>query len=189
MKIDRLKERQNKIQMEERKAVTKKEQLVKHKNAENVKYSKVIQDILNHGKVLKSAIDKYIKELKDEVDENLKTIFKSIDTDLSTVSKSIKYSNEKKNEVEDLIKTTDIANFFSDVKRMEKSMEVPVPKTQSSYNSIPKFIPEEITQSNIGVLQSEESPEELSVTFNIIQEYQTEFTVISDIIPCIDKSI
>ncbi|CAG2204745.1 unnamed protein product [Mytilus edulis] len=141
MKKERLKNGQSKIQMEEKNAVTKKEQLVKRKDAEKAKHSKVIQDILNHEKVLKSDIDKYIEELKDEVDENLKTIFKSIDTDLSIVSKSMKYSNEKNTEVEDLIKSTDVANFFSDVKRLEKSMEVPVLKTQSSYNTIPKFVP------------------------------------------------
>ncbi|CAG2243599.1 unnamed protein product [Mytilus edulis] len=179
MKKERLKNGQSKIQMEEKNAVTKKEQLVKRKDAEKAKHSKVIQDILNHGKVLKSDIDKYIEELKDEVDENLETIFKSIDTDLSIVSKSMKYSNEKNNEVEDLIKSTDVENFFSDVRKMEKSMEVPVLKTQSSYNSIPKFVSGEITQSNVGVLQSEDSSEELSVAFNIIQEYQTETTAIT----------
>ncbi|XP_071168580.1 uncharacterized protein [Mytilus edulis] len=189
MKKERLKNGQSKIQMVEKNAITKKEQLVKRKNAENAKYSKVIQDILNHGKVLKSDIDKYIKELKDEVDENLKTIFKSIDKDLSIVSQSMKQSNEKNNEVEDLIKSTDVANFFSDVRKMEKSIGVQVPKTQSSYNSIPKFVSGEITQSNVGVLQSEESPEELSVSLNIIKEYQTELTVITDIIPCVDNSV
>ncbi|XP_076101001.1 uncharacterized protein LOC143070686 [Mytilus galloprovincialis] len=189
MKKDRLKNGQSKIQMEVKKAVAIKEQLIKRKNAENAKCSRVIQDILNHGKVMKSDIDKYIKELKDEVDENLKTIFKSIDTDLSIVSKSMKYSNEKNTEVEGLIKSTEVANFFSDVRRMEKSMEVPVPKTQSTYNSIPNFVPREITQSNIGVLQSEESPEELTVAFNIIQEYQTKLSAITDIVPCVDNSV
>ncbi|VDH98060.1 tripartite motif-containing protein 71 [Mytilus galloprovincialis] len=189
MKKDRLKNGQSKIQMEEKKAVAMKEQLIKRKDAEKAKHSKVIQDILNHGKVLKSDIDKYIEELKDEVDENLKTIFKSIDTDLSIVAKSMKYSNEKNNEVEDLIKSTDLANFFSDVRKMEKSMEVPVLKTQPSYNSIPKFVPGEITQSNVGVLQIEDSSEELSVSFDIIQEYQTELTIITDIIPCVDNSV
>ncbi|VDI21276.1 Hypothetical predicted protein [Mytilus galloprovincialis] len=189
MKKERLKNGQSKIQMEEKNAVTKKEQLVKRKNTEKGKHSKVIQDILIHGKVLKSDIDKYIEELKDEVDENLKTIFKSIDTDLSIVSKSMKYSNEKNTEVEDLIKSTDLANFFSDVRKMEKSMEVPVLKTQSSYNSIPMFVPGEITQSNVGVLQIEDSSEELSFSFDIIQEYQRELTGISNIIPCVDNSV
>ncbi|XP_076103764.1 uncharacterized protein LOC143072612 [Mytilus galloprovincialis] len=183
MKKERLKNGQSKIQMEEKKAVTKNKQLVKRKNAENAKYSKVIQDILDHGKVLKSDIDKYIKELKDEVDENLKTIFKSTDTDLSIVAKSMKYYNEKNNEVEGLIKSTDLANFFSDVRKIEKSMEVPVLKTQSSYISFPKFVPGEITQSNVGVLQIEDS------SFNIIQEYQTELTVIDEIISCTDNSV
>ncbi|XP_076103763.1 uncharacterized protein LOC143072611 [Mytilus galloprovincialis] len=189
MKKERLKNEHSKIKMEEKNAVTKKEQLVKRKNAENAKYSKVIQDILNHGKVLKSDIDKYIKELKDEVDANLKTIFQSLDTDLSIVAKSMEYSNEKNTKVDDLIKSTDLANFFSDVRKMEKSMEVPVLKTQSSYNSIPKFVPGKITHSHVGVLQSEESSEELIVSFDIIQEYQTELTMITGIIPCVDNSV
>ncbi|XP_063433836.1 uncharacterized protein LOC134715530 [Mytilus trossulus] len=189
MKKESLKEGQIKFQMEERKAGTKKEQLVKRKDVEKAKHSKVIQDILNHENMLKSDIDKYIKELKDEVDENLKTIFKSIDTDLSIVSQSMKLSNEKNNKVEELIKSTDVANFFSDARRLEKSMEASVPKTKPSYNSIPKFVPGEITQSNVGVLQSEESSEELGVSFDIIQKYQTELTAILDIVPCVDNSV
>ncbi|XP_052098972.1 uncharacterized protein LOC127733699 [Mytilus californianus] len=47
----------------------------------------------------------------------------------------------------------------------------------------------EITQSNVGVLQSKVSPLELSVTLNINKQYQTELSQVSDIIPLSDNSI
>ncbi|CAC5404333.1 unnamed protein product [Mytilus coruscus] len=189
IKIDELKERQSNIKMEKEKAITRKKHLEQCKNAENAKYNKVIPNILNHGNALKKAIDKYIEELKDEVDEHLKAILKSIDTDLHNLSKSMEHSNEKNREVEILIKTQDVAKFFSEVGRSFKSNEVLVPKSQSSYNSIPNFFPGEITQSNVGVLQSEESPEKLSIAFKILQEYQTELSRVSQIIPCVDNSV
>ncbi|VDI08791.1 Hypothetical predicted protein [Mytilus galloprovincialis] len=165
--------------MENEKAITRKKLLEQHKDVENVKHSKVIQSILNHGDLLKRTIDKYIQNLKNETDENLKTILKSIDTDIHTVSKSMREVYEKYNEIGDFLKTRDITKFFSDIRRIENSMEVKSPKTHSTYNSTPIFYPGEITQSNVGVLKM---PEKIKVAFNIIEDYQTELSAVSDII-------
>ncbi|XP_063420323.1 uncharacterized protein LOC134705535 [Mytilus trossulus] len=188
IKMDGLKEGQSYIKKEKEKAITIKKQLEQRKNAENAKYNKVIPNILNHGNALKKAIDKYIEEMKDDVDQYLKDTLKSIDTDLHNLSKSMEHANEKNREVEILIKTKDVAKFFSEVS-YNKSKEVLVPKPQSSYNSIPNFLPGEITQSNVGVLQNVESPEKLSVAFKICQEYQTELSRVSQIIPCADNLV
>ncbi|XP_076105632.1 uncharacterized protein LOC143073762 [Mytilus galloprovincialis] len=188
-KIERLKKGQSKIQTNRDKLDTKKELLEQCKSRENDKYTKVIQTIQNHGKALKKAVDKYIEELKNEVSENQKAITHSIDIDLDVIIRSMRETDDKNNETEDLIKATDIAKFFREVVLLEKSLEISVPKTKSSYDSIPKFVPGEITQSNVGVLKSDDSQVELSVDLKIISEYQTELTAVSDIIPCPDKSI
>ncbi|XP_076104553.1 uncharacterized protein LOC143073114 [Mytilus galloprovincialis] len=189
-KIERLKTEQSKIRTNRSKLVIKKVLLEQCKSRENEKYTKVIHTIQNHGKALKLAVDKYIEELENEVSENLKTIMHSIDTDLDVILRSMKETDDKNNETEELIKATDIDKFFREVVKIEKSIDIPVPKTQSSYNSIPTFVPGEITQSNVGILQSDDIPVELNVALNIISEYQTELlSHVSHIIPCPDKSI
>ncbi|XP_063435863.1 uncharacterized protein LOC134716785 [Mytilus trossulus] len=178
-KIDRLKQGQSQIKMEKEKVITRKKLLEQHKNAENVKHSKVIQSIMNHGDLLKRTIDKYIQKLKNENDENIKTILKSIDTEIHTVSKSMREVYLKYNEIGDFLKTRDITKFFTDIRRIENSMEVKAPKTHSTYNSTPIFYSGEITQTNVGVLKK---PEKLLVSFHIIEEYLTELSAVSDII-------
>ncbi|XP_076104554.1 uncharacterized protein LOC143073115 [Mytilus galloprovincialis] len=187
-KIESLKKGQSKIQTNRDKLATKKELLEQCKSRENDKYTKVIQTIQKHGKALKKAVDKYIEELKNEVSENQKAITHSIDTDLNVILRSMKEIEDRNNETEDLIKASDMAKFFREVSRIEKSIEILVPKTQSSYNSIPTFLPGEINQAIVGVLQSDDTPVELTVTLNIISEYQTELSAVSDIISCPDKS-
>ncbi|XP_071169494.1 uncharacterized protein [Mytilus edulis] len=188
-KIESLKKGQSKIQTNRTKLATNKLFLEQCKSHENEKYTKVIQKIQNHGKSLKKAVDKYIEELKNEVSENRKAITHSIDIDLDVILRSMKETEDRNNDTEDLIKASDMAKFFREVSRIEKSIEILVPKTQSSYNSIPKFVPGEITQAIVGVLQSDDTPVELTVTLNIISEYQTELSAVLDIIPCPDKSI
>ncbi|XP_076101046.1 uncharacterized protein LOC143070792 [Mytilus galloprovincialis] len=187
-KIERLKKGQSKIQTNRTKLATQKVLLEQCKSRENDKYTKVIQTIQNHEKALKQTVDKYIEELNIEVSENHKVIMHSMDTDLDVILRSMKANDDKNNETKESIKATDIAKFFRKVSQIEKSLDIPIPKTQSSYNSIPKFVPGEITQSNVGVLQSDDNPIELTVALNIISEYQTELSIVTDIIPCCDKS-
>ncbi|XP_063435902.1 uncharacterized protein LOC134716822 [Mytilus trossulus] len=187
-KIERLKKGQSRIQTNRTKLATQKVLLEQCKSRENDKYTKVIQTIQNHGEALKQAVDKNIEELNIEVSENHNVILHSIDTDLGEILRSMKANDDKDNETKELIKATDIAKFFREVSQKEKSIDIPVPKTQSSYNLIPKFVPGEITQSNVGVLQSDDNPIELTVALNIISVYQTELSIVSDIIPCRDKS-
>ncbi|CAC5398416.1 unnamed protein product [Mytilus coruscus] len=189
MKIEKLKKGQSKIQINKAKLATNKELLERCKSHENENYTEVIQNIQNHGNVIKQAVDKHIDELKNEVSENQKAIMYSIDTDLDVILRFMIEADDKNNETVDLIKATDIDKFFGEVHQIEKLIDIPVPKTQSSYNSIPKFVPGGITQSNVGVLQSDDSPVKLGVALDIISEYPTELSIVTDIIPCSDKSI
>ncbi|VDI56781.1 Hypothetical predicted protein [Mytilus galloprovincialis] len=189
MKIEKLERGQSKIQTNIAKLATKKELLEQCKSGENEKYTEVIQNIENHGNALKQTVDKHIEELKHEVSEYQKETMHSIDSDLDVIVKSMKQVEDKNNEIENFIKATDIAKFFQEVFQLENSLYIPTPRTKSSYNSIPKFVPGEITQSNVGVLQNEVSQVKLGVALQIISEYQTELSVVTDIIPCSDGAI
>ncbi|CAG2199271.1 unnamed protein product [Mytilus edulis] len=157
MKIEKLERGQSKIQTNIAKLATKKELLEQCKSLENEKYTEVIQNIQNHGNTLKQTVDKHIEELKHEVSEYQKETMHSIDSDLDVIVKSMKRVEDKNNEIENFIKAIDIAKFFHEVFQLENSLYIPIPRTKSSYNSIPKFVPGEITQSNVAVLQNEVS--------------------------------
>ncbi|XP_063431661.1 uncharacterized protein LOC134714351 [Mytilus trossulus] len=190
MKKDKLKTGQRKLGTDKAEVLTKKGHLEKLKNSENDKYTRVIVNIKNQEKSLKQAVNKHIEEIRNEVEQDRKTVMQSIDADLDTISRSMQQSDEKNTVIKDLINSTNSAKFFLEVSRIENSMSVPAPKTKSTYKSIPDFVPGEITQTNVGVLQSKDSPLELSVTLNINKQYQIELSHVSDIIPCLyDKSI
>ncbi|XP_071171122.1 E3 ubiquitin-protein ligase TRIM45-like [Mytilus edulis] len=123
-KIESLKKGLSKIQTNRTKLETKKEFVEQCKSRENEKFTKVIQNIQNHGKALKLTIDKYIEELKNEVNENQKAITLLIDTDLDVILRSMKETDDRNNETENLIKATDINKFFREVSQIEKSMEI-----------------------------------------------------------------
>ncbi|VDI22914.1 Hypothetical predicted protein [Mytilus galloprovincialis] len=190
IKKDKLKTGQRKIETNKDEVLTKKGHLEKLKNSEYAKYTRVMRNIKNQEESLKQAVEKHIEKIRNEVDQDRKTVMQSIDADLDTISRSMQQSDEKNTEIEDLINSTNSAKFFHEVGRIENSIDVPAPKTKSTYKSIPDFVPGEIYQSNVGVLQSKNSPLELSVSLNINKQYQTELSHVSDIIPCLyDKSI
>ncbi|XP_052101767.1 uncharacterized protein LOC127735569 [Mytilus californianus] len=189
MKKDKLKKGQSKIETSKAEVLIKKGHLERLKNGENAKYTRVIGNIKNQEEALKQAVDKHIEKIRNEVDQDRKTVMQFIDADLENILRSMQHSDEKNNEIEDLINNTDIAKFFHEVSRMEDSMDVPAPKTKSTYKSIRHFVQGEITQSNVGALQSKDIPLELSVTLNINKQYQTELSAVLDIFSCSDKSI
>ncbi|XP_076104555.1 uncharacterized protein LOC143073117 [Mytilus galloprovincialis] len=190
IKKDKLRKGQKKIKIEQSEVLNKKGLLERLKNGENAKYTRVIENIKNQEDTLKQALHKHIEKIRNEVDQDQKTVLQSIDADLDTISRSMHQSNETNTEIEDLINSTNSAKFFfHEVSRMENSMDVPAPKIKSTYKSIPDFVPGEINQFNVGVLQSKNTPLKLSVSLNIHKQYETELHHVSDIIPCYDNSI
>ncbi|XP_063431521.1 E3 ubiquitin-protein ligase TRIM45-like [Mytilus trossulus] len=188
-KKDNLKRGQRKIEMGKSEVFTKKRLLERLKNGENVKYTRVMGDIKNQGEALKQFVDKHVEKIRNEVDQDRKTVSQSIDAELHTISRSIQTSDDKNNEIEDLINNTDSAKFFYEVGKIENSMDVPSPKIKSTYKSIPDFVLGKINQSNIGLLQSKVTPLELIVSIQINKQYQTEHSEVSNISACSDNSI
>ncbi|CAG2189305.1 unnamed protein product [Mytilus edulis] len=172
--MEKLKEGQSEIQKDKKNIVMKKDFLDKLIDAENAKHSKVRQDILIHGKALHKAVDQHIEKLVTDLDWAKKNNIQSIEQDLNTINSSINEVDYKNGEIEDFINTTDTTKFFQEMKRIEKSMEAQTPITKEGYLSVPIFNPGEITQSNVGVLQSEEKiSAELGVAIVINETHQT----------------
>ncbi|XP_076104340.1 uncharacterized protein LOC143073011 [Mytilus galloprovincialis] len=190
LKIERLKNEQSKLQKKKYEITATKDQLNQFQNAENSNYTKVSADILNHEKVLKQAVEKHIEKLRNELEQNHKASSKVNEECIKAISKSERQIDEKYSDVQDFIHTTDISKFFQNVNRIEKSTEVSVTKPEISCRTKLQFIPGEITQSNIGVLQSVDIPlPEVNVSLSVVNQYQTNLSLVTFLSPCPDDSL
>ncbi|XP_071169344.1 uncharacterized protein [Mytilus edulis] len=190
LKIERLKKGQSKLQKEKNEITATKDQANMIYDAENSNYAKVSTDILNHEKVLKQAVEKHIAKLRNELDQNHKACTKANEESIKAISKSERQIEEKFSDVQDFINTTDITKFFKEVCQMERSIEVSIPKPKISCRKTLQFIPGEITQSNIGVLQSVDIPlPEVNVSLNVVNQYQTNLSIVDYLSLCPNDSL
>ncbi|CAG2190005.1 unnamed protein product [Mytilus edulis] len=150
-KIDLLKKGQNQLENGKASMTTKKDQLSRLKTTENSKHMKVRQDIFSHQKTLKTIIDNYFEQLGRELDRTSKSVLQHTEHHLSLIVGSIQDVENKNGELKNYISITDASKFFQNIRKLEKSIAVPTVQTPNTYDSIPKFIPGEIMQSDVGV--------------------------------------
>ncbi|XP_071165943.1 uncharacterized protein [Mytilus edulis] len=179
MKVEILKKEHSEMQKSNSKMNVKKNQLINLVSAENIKYSKVREDILKNEKTVKEQVEKYSKELVDKLDQTQRTILTPVKSDLNAISLFINQTEDKINQVQDFIGISDAAEFFKEVMKMENFTEMPELQTKRSYSSSPKFVSGNLTQSNIGSY----------ISLVIINEYRTEHDQIILLSPCLDQSI
>lgn len=171
------------------KSAIQKEQLQKLVNEENLKHSKVRKDISDHKKAIKEQVEKHFNDLGNILDQRHANALLSLTTDLNSVSLFNTQTEDKAIEVQDFIQITDGSKFFRDVTKMERSLDIPIQQMQSSYISSPKFIPGNVSQSNIGSFKDDENLSmEPNISLVISNEYKSEFPTIAFIRPCIDNS-
>ncbi|XP_076101154.1 uncharacterized protein LOC143070938 [Mytilus galloprovincialis] len=192
-KIETIKKK-GQSQLEDTKAsmTTKKDQLDQLKTAENSKHMKVRHDILTYRKSWNEIVDNYFEKLENELDSTSKNVLESIEHDLTATIGSIQEVEKKTDEVKNFINTTNATEFFQKIKKIEKSFIVPIVETAKTYDSIPKFIPGGITESNIGMLQMNDSQStEFSVTMVLNKTFQTDVIGICNVCPLMnfDRSI
>ncbi|XP_063427046.1 uncharacterized protein LOC134710601 [Mytilus trossulus] len=190
IKVERLKKEQSKIQKSISNMNMKKKQLNKLVLAENSQYSKESQNILRHEKTVKQQVEQYFKELKSKLEQNHETVLLSVKSDLNAISSFTNQKEDTINEVQDCIDISNASEFFKEVKKMEKFTETQEPRTKSSYASSQKFVPGNVTQSNIGSLQDDGNlSAEINISLVINREYQTTLDLIFYVGPCLDQSI
>ncbi|VDI70494.1 Hypothetical predicted protein [Mytilus galloprovincialis] len=189
LKIDKIKQGQIKLQNEIYEITATKDQLNQFQNAENSNYAKVSTELLNHEKSYKAAVDKHIAKLRNELDQKHNTSSKVNEESISLISESERQIKEKYENGQDFLNTTDIIRFFQEVNKIEKSAEVSIPKPGTSNRTL-QFIPGEITQSTIGVLQSVDILiPKVFFSLSIVNQYQTNLSVVSYLTTCHDDTL
>ncbi|XP_052105877.1 uncharacterized protein LOC127738595 [Mytilus californianus] len=189
MKIKRLKKEHGKTQSSNAESAIQIDQLQELVNEKNLKHSKVRKDIMDHKKVIKEQVEKYFNELSNKLDQNHENALSSLKSDLNAIDLFNTQTKNKTIEVQEFIQITDASKFFREVNKMETSLEIPIQEIKSSYISSPKFVPGNITQSNIGSLEDDENLfMEPNISLVINKEYQSDLKGITFIRPCIDNS-
>ncbi|VDI71529.1 Hypothetical predicted protein [Mytilus galloprovincialis] len=190
LKIDKLKKELSRLHKEKDEITATKTELNLLKTAENTNYKKVSTDILKHEEIMKETVEKFIGKLKNELDQIHEASSKSNEESINAISESENQINEKYSDVQNFINTTDVTEFFQVVSKFERSKVVSIPKPKILRSSTLQFIPEEFTQSNIGVIQSIDIPlAEVKVSLSIINEYKTNLSYVSYLCACPDDSL
>ncbi|XP_076101056.1 uncharacterized protein LOC143070801 [Mytilus galloprovincialis] len=189
MKIDKLKKEQSSIQKDRKQIVSGKEHLNQLLSSENYKYNQVFQNVRNHEKSVKEAVERYFKKLRDELDENHNTVSNSIKSDLNTVIDLLKQADDKKNVVQEIIQIKDASLFFVEVNKLETSICIQMPQPRLSHGSTPNFVPGEFTQSDIGVFKFDANvSHQPNIILEVNKQYQTELVAVEYVCSSNDHS-
>ncbi|XP_052058186.1 uncharacterized protein LOC127698651 [Mytilus californianus] len=190
LNVEILKKGQSKMQKSNSNINVKKDQLDKVGSEEISKYSKAREDILKHETTVKEQVEQYFQELIIKLEQNHDAVLTSVKSDLHAISLIETQTEDKIKEVQDLIHISNAPEFFKEFKKVKKNMETQEPRIKTTYNSSTKFVLGNITQSNIGSLQDDESfSAESDISLVINNEYRTELEKITYVCPCIDQSI
>ncbi|XP_071162473.1 uncharacterized protein [Mytilus edulis] len=188
--VESLKRKQNEMTKKDSGMKVKKDDLNKTMSARISMYSKVRQNILTHEKIIDKQVKKYFKELVDKLDQSHETYLTLVKPDLNALSLFTKETEDKVNEVQELIETSNATEFFKGATMMQISAEIQEPQTKQSYFSPLQFVPGNINQSHVGSLQDEiRLSKETKISLVIKKEYQTELEIIAFVSPCLDQSI
>ncbi|XP_063446888.1 probable E3 ubiquitin-protein ligase MID2 [Mytilus trossulus] len=172
LRIDILKKCQSKMINDKSKLETEKVRLKQIQTTGHANFVKVKENILFQENALIDTIRNYAGRFTEELDKQLKTMYSSTDGEINSVSIGMAKIDYKSKDLKNLITMTDVAEFFRQVDRIEKSMNITLPKSTASLSlSLPQFVKGEITQINFGTLVHDKNSEDDSnVTITIDTE-------------------
>ena len=176
MKLDKLKKGQKKVEKDNVNITREEKELNQVKNIQDSKYSKAMEDVQTRKNALIKDVNAYVHKLSYDLNNKIKSIHDSIDTEKKKVEKSRQILEEQTNKAKDIISTTDMSRFFDEVDKLGKSMEEVIPPVSLKHGNMVKFVPGEVTQSNIGSLQADDGAGMLDtkMRLKVTKEFETE---------------
>ncbi|CAC5415136.1 unnamed protein product [Mytilus coruscus] len=117
-----------------------------------------------------NEVIKHIDELKSEIMDRWEALHLSTKKEEKEVAMLIGNLESKKTEVDDIIQSKDAKKFFVDGLGLVKSIKEKVSTSCTKFNSIPTFLPGQVTSFNIGSLQNISMKDEIK----IMKQFDTE---------------
>lgn len=192
MKLDKLKKGQKKVEKDNVNITREEKELNQVKNIQDSKYNKAMEDLQTQKNALIKDVNAYVDKLSNDLNKKIKSIHDSIDTEKKKVVKSRGILEEQKNKVKDVISTTDMSRLFDEADKLGKSMEEVIPPVSLNHGNMVKFVPGEITQSNIGSLQADDGAGMLNNTkmrLKMKKVFETEMKYLQFVCVCQDNSM
>lgn len=190
-KIDIIQRSTIKLQWSIRDVKRKQEALIGLKTNESAKYRKTKSNIEKQKQAWLKVISRHFDAIEEELNQDYELLVNSIDKDIEELSKYTDDVETKLEEAENFIKTGNKDFFYVKPKKLSFIFEngkCTPPLNSSSYDSVPKFVSEEIIpQFRVGKLISQKSAAEVSLSIN--KQFFTDMSTVGLVTPCPDGSI
>ncbi|CAG2213030.1 SLK [Mytilus edulis] len=118
------------------------------------KFENTMKKIKDQNVRLKKEVDQYTKKLETELIKKWEDVHRCTETEEKEVSMLIESLASKKSEVDDIIQSNDGKRVFVDGLGLVQSMEETITPPGTKFDSIPIFLPGQITSYNIGSLEN-----------------------------------
>ncbi|CAC5424232.1 unnamed protein product [Mytilus coruscus] len=178
--IDKLKTKQKNI-------ITIIEELKKRKaklkyvdKAEQFKFENTIKKMEPQRNVLKKDVDKHIDKLKSEIMKRWRALRQSTKKEENKVTLLIGSMESKNSKVDEIIQSENAERVFVDGFRSVNVIEETVISYCTMFDSIPTFLPGQITAVNIGSLENVSTKGEIKS----IKQFDTEISDVAVMTSC-----
>ncbi|CAG2219005.1 HT2A [Mytilus edulis] len=136
-------------ELKKRKAEVKDIESTEHSRLENT-----LKKIETQKNELKNEVDKHIEKLESEIMKRWEDLHQTTKKEENEVTLLIGSLESQNSEVDDIIQSNDGKRVFVDGLGLVQSMEETVTSPGTKFDSIPIFLPGQITSYNIGSLEN-----------------------------------
>ncbi|XP_052087504.1 uncharacterized protein LOC127724561 [Mytilus californianus] len=163
----------------------RKEEVKDVDRAELSQFENTLKKIKDQNVQLKKEVDQHTKKLETELIKKWEDLHRCTETEEKEVSLLIESLASKKSVVDDIIQSNDGKRIFVDGLELVQSMEETVTSPCSKFDSIPTFLPGEITAYNIGSLENVSTKGEIK----IIKQFDTEISNVMFMAACSEDTL
>ncbi|XP_052065029.1 uncharacterized protein LOC127704845 [Mytilus californianus] len=157
-----------------------------------LKLESEIQNIQRQGKTLKDTIDAHTEKLLLELSMKWEAIKSEIEEEEKKINKYGIELEERNNSLTNIVNSKNKSAVF-EAARTELSFDIRI-DFQTKFDSLPEFNPGKVTQCGIeslyGIVKNvEEQDIPASISFSVLESYESKFPSIGNIENCSDGSI
>ncbi|XP_063402663.1 uncharacterized protein LOC134686805 [Mytilus trossulus] len=163
----------------------RKEEVKDVNQTELSKFENTMKKIKDQNVRLKKEVDQHTGKLETELIKKWEDVHRCTETEEKEVSLLIKSLTSKRSEVDDIIQSTDSKRVFVDGLGLVQSMEEMITPPDSKFDSIPIFLPGQITPYNIGSLENISTKGEI----RIMKQFDTEISDVQFMAACCEDTL
>ncbi|XP_052093363.1 uncharacterized protein LOC127729589 [Mytilus californianus] len=154
-------------------------------NAELSKFENTLKKIKDQNIQLKKKVDQHTKTMETELIKKWEDLHRCTEKEEKDVSLLISSLASKMSEVDGIIQSIDAKKVFVDGLGLSKSIEKTVTSPGTKFDSIPTFLPGQLTAYNIGSLENVSTKGEIKA----FKRFDTEISDVFSMIACSEGTL